>query len=75
MGPLTDVAAVVAGESGFDSLDDAELRRVLDWEETLFATSMGTGVGTGGIDFGAGGGGTDGGGVRGGSLPMPFARL
>ena len=38
-------------------------------DETLFATS----TGTGGTAFGAGGGGTDGGGVRGGSL-VPFAR-
>ena len=64
----------VAGDSGFDSRDDAELRNVLDCEETLLATSMGTAEGNGGIDFGAGGGGTEGGGVNGGNFDMPALR-
>jgi len=59
-----DPATDVEGLSGLDSREDPELRKVLDCEETLCATS----IGTGGMDLGEGGGGTEGGGVRGGSL-------
>ena len=74
--PVTETPATeVAGESGFDSRDEAELRSVFEADDVLFTASTGTAaVGKGGIDLGAGGGGTEGGGVRGGSFDKPVRR-
>ena len=70
--PVTETPATeVAGESGFDSRDEAELRSVFEADDVLFTASTGTAaVGKGGIDLGAGGGGTEGGGVRGGDMVL-----